>query len=155
MIDKAVVTWVLVADGARARIFESHGHAGTLTPAFDFESASSQAPSRAIASDKAGRTFAGSGQGHHAKQPTTDPHEYEKVRFLRNMTRRLEGGYKSGAFKRLVLVAPPKALGKLRSALSGPVRNSVTAEVNKDLTHLPVHELVVQLKEVVRPHLVR
>ncbi|MBI4182557.1 MAG: host attachment protein [Proteobacteria bacterium] len=150
---KSVVTWVLVADGARAKIFESVGHGGALAPAFDYESAAPHAASREIASDRPGRTFDSSGLGRHAKQPPTDPHEYEKAKFLREMSRRLEEGYNSGAFRRLVLVAPPKALGELRATLSGPVRAAVAAEVNKDLTHLPLPELASQLKDLVKPSL--
>ena len=52
------------------------------------------------------------------------------------------------AYDRLVLVAPPTALGDLREALSDPVRSLVRAELDKDLTKIPVAELPSHLGAV-------
>ena len=41
----------------------------------------------------------------------------------------------------LVIVAPPAALGEMRKALPNQLRGHVISEINKDLTHLKVHEL--------------
>jgi protein required for attachment to host cells len=49
----------------------------------------------------------------------------------------------------LVLVAPPKALGRLRVELSKSVRARVSAELAKDLTHLPAQELQEHLGTVI------
>jgi protein required for attachment to host cells len=53
-------------------------------------------------------------------------------------------------FDALVLIAPPQALGDLRKALAGGVRAKVAAELAKDLTNVPLHELPRHLAEVVR-----
>ena len=52
------------------------------------------------------------------------------------------------AYDRLILVAPPTALGDLRDALSDPVRSLVRAELHKDLTKTPVAELPEHLAAV-------
>jgi protein required for attachment to host cells len=52
--------------------------------------------------------------------------------------------------RRIVLVAPPRALGDLREACSAEVRALVTNEVAKDLTKLPVHDLVGRLDELLQ-----
>jgi protein required for attachment to host cells len=43
--------------------------------------------------------------------------------------------------KSLILVAPPRALGVLRQALSTPLRSAVRGEIDKDLVKLPVYEI--------------
>jgi protein required for attachment to host cells len=54
-----------------------------------------------------------------------------------------------GKFERLVLVAPPKELGRLRAELSPAVRERVTAELNKDLTRLSLREMAEHLGAVI------
>ena len=53
----------------------------------------------------------------------------------------LEDGLNQGRFDGLVLVAPPRALGQLRDELSSFLRDKVSAELTKDLTQTPLHEL--------------
>ena len=58
----------------------------------------------------------------------------------RDFTARLAGvldkACGEGQFDRLVLVAPPRSLGELRSHLSERVKRAVSHEVGKDLTVL-------------------
>jgi protein required for attachment to host cells len=55
-----------------------------------------------------------------------------------------------GAFDRLVLVVPSRFLGELRDALDRHTRERVIAELSKDLTHLPTHELKSHLDDTIR-----
>ena len=52
------------------------------------------------------------------------------------------------AFDRLVIVAPPSALGDLRAALSAHMKPHIYAELNKDLTKTPAAELPQHLAGV-------
>jgi protein required for attachment to host cells len=52
------------------------------------------------------------------------------------------------AYDRLVIVAPPKALGDLRAALSEQVKPHVYAELDKDLVKTPTAELPQHLGAV-------
>jgi len=139
---------VLVADGARARLFANEGGGKGLRPALDQEFIGTRLPSRDIATDRPGRTFDSAGQGRHAMEPPTDPHRHEKQVFAREVATVLEDARKKNAFNRLVLVAPPEALGDLRSELSDELQRMVTGELNKNLTKVPVYELPAVLKEV-------
>ena len=58
----------------------------------------------------------------------------------------LDHEFKQGRFDRLVLVLPPKELGRLRAELSSAVRGCVSAELNKDLTPLASHEMHEHLR---------
>ena len=48
----------------------------------------------------------------------------------------------------LVIAAPPRTLADLRRALHADVRKRIVAEVGKDLTKHPVHEIEAHLREL-------
>lgn len=149
-------TWLVVADGAGARLFEIVGGGG-----LDREPRATlradTAPSREIASDRPGRTFDSAGAHRHAKEPPSDPHRYEKRRFAQALAEHLENAVARGAVDRLVVVAPPPFLGDLRAAASATLKARVVSDVDKDLTHLPAYELerhlAHELRAAVKPPL--
>jgi protein required for attachment to host cells len=53
----------------------------------------------------------------------------------------LDERHQAGAFQRLVIAAAPAALGDLRPALSDEVRETILAELPKDLTNVPTPKL--------------
>ena len=59
-----------------------------------------------------------------------------------------QGGWER--FDKLVLVAAPKTLGDLRDLLPDPVKAKVVAEIDKDLTKVPLHELPKHLDSVLK-----
>jgi protein required for attachment to host cells len=142
------VTWVVVADGSRARLFFNQGPGKGLHPLPDGNISVEHPPTREINADRAGRTFDSAGEGRHAKEPSTDPHRNSKRVFAQKVANRLEQGHRQNAFDRLVLVAPPQALGDLRASLDKGVRTKVSGELNKDLTHLKDHELLAPIGSV-------
>ena len=147
---KKLTTWVLIADGARARILRNEGPGRGIDRQVVKEFEGATAPSREIASDRPGRTFDASGPGGHAMAPSSDPHEHEQINFLREVAAYLDKANRDNAFDRLVIVAPPAALGTLRAQLSRPLAAKVTGELNKDLTKVPVHGLANHLGSVMR-----
>jgi protein required for attachment to host cells len=140
--------WVLVADAARARLFEVEQPQQTLSPALGRELIGSNLPSREIASDRPGRTFDSGGEGRHAKEPPTDPARHAQEKFARDVVRLLDEKSKSRAFDRLIIVAPPQFLGDLRAVMPRQLQTAIAAEVAKDLSKLPLHELQDHLREV-------
>jgi len=143
------ITWVVVADGMRARILKWEG-ASHFVPAVKDElySASVHGFSRDLKSDAPGRAFDTGSGARHAMQPRHDPHELEKERFDRHVAAVVNDAAARKAFDRLVLVAPPKALGVLRDALGEPARKCVIGEVHKDLVRTPPDQLADHLREV-------
>lgn len=140
-------TYVLIADGARARVFATEPGSDKLTSALDQEFVGTNLPSREIGSDRPGRSFDSAGLGRHAMEPPTDPHRYQERAFAREVAEIIEQALQRGEFARLIVVAPPKAMGDLRAEFSPEVRKRVTAEVLKDLTKVPTHELPKHLQE--------
>ena len=83
-------------------------------------------------------------------EPTVDRHRHEKRLFARDLAREINEAAYKGAFDRLVLVLPAKSLGDLRTQLDKDTRARVVAELSKDLTHVPLHELPAHLSSVLR-----
>ena len=147
---KARKTWILIADGARARVVQYDGPGKGLSAAMDHDFAAPHAPSRDFGADKPGRSQGGGVGARHAVEPKVDWHTYEKHLFAAQMAEALEQAHSQRAFDDLVLVAPPKTLGDLRKALDGKLKGHITGELGKDLTHLTIHELGDHLEGVVR-----
>ena len=145
---RPVITWVLIADGSRARLFVNEGVGKGLKPVLGQQFIGTKLPSRDIATDRPGRAFDSAGEGRHAMEPPTDPHRHEKQAFAHELADVLEDRRKRSTFDRLVVVAPPEALGDLRSEFSDQLRRLVTAELNNDLTKISIHELSDHLGEV-------
>jgi len=145
---KAITTWVVVADGARAKVYLNDGPGKGLAEVPGTGLEGSHAPTREINADRPGRTFDRAGEGRHAKEPPTDPHREAKRKFARQVAELLQDGLNRGAYDRLVLVAPPQALGDLRGQLGKGVQAKVSGELGKDLTHLSVHELPAHIGAV-------
>ncbi|MGO7711690.1 host attachment protein, partial [Rhizobium johnstonii] len=61
--------------------------------------------------------------------------------FLKQVAERLAALAQEKDVCRLVLVAPPKALGALRPALSADTQAAISLEVAKDYTNMPVDEI--------------
>lgn len=149
MPKKAVKTWVLVADGARARFLAHAGPAAGLEPVLAEEDPNSRLPTRDLGADKPGRTQERVADGsRHAMAPRVDWHDFEKHLFAKEVAKILDQAAQKQVFDRLVLVAPPKTLGGLRAALGKAALEKVTAEIGKDLTNVPHHDLPAHLAEV-------
>lgn len=141
-------TWILVADGARARILRNDGPGTGLAPALDHDFAAPHAPTREFGADKPGRTAVPGDGKRHGMEPPVDWHREEKRRFALDLCKVLDEGAEEHAYDKLVLVAPPDTLGDLRKGLTLRARDRVHAEMGKDLTHLAARELTRHLDKV-------
>lgn len=142
------VTWVLIADGMHARVLCQQAPGGTLTamPDYELSAPTVKGFSRDLKSDRPGRAFdTGSGQ-RHAMEPRSDPHRREKTVFAGRVAALLNKAADRNEFQRLVLVAPPRMLGALRSELDVRTRALISCELARDLVHTPVGELSEHLE---------
>lgn len=126
-------TWIIVAESARARIFTVSEIGGKFQEVADLSHPESRLHDRELSSDLPGRTFDSHGDGRHAMEQATGPQEQEAQAFATEITRQIDRGQREGNFDSLVLVAPPKFLGRLRSELSKSARNAVIGELDKNL----------------------
>jgi protein required for attachment to host cells len=66
-------------------------------------------------------------------EQATDPHEHEADTFAVEVARHIDRSHAEGNFDSLVLIAPPKFLGRLRQELSKSARNALVGELDKNL----------------------
>ena len=148
---KATRTWVVVADGTRARFFCENDDQNGLVPAepAEMSSANANGHARDLKSDRPGRSFSTSGTSRHALEPRHDYHKMEKRKFAIEVARHLDESCAAHAFDRLLLVAPKRSLGELRTLLSKPVRDRISGELAKDLTKFTI----ANVWENILPHI--
>jgi protein required for attachment to host cells len=145
---KPIRTWVLIADGARARILENDGpgHGLIAKPGLVFHG--DHGATHDLVSDRQGRSFSSQGPGRSAIESHSDPHRELKKAFVHQLAEVLADGIEQSSYDRLILVASPVTLGDLRTALPDKVRAVVTGEIAQDLTKTPNAEVAKHLKGV-------
>lgn len=145
---KPINTWIIVADGARARVLANKGMGKGLSPVSDLNFEGDHSARRDIMSDKPGRSFESASPVRHAMEPSSDPHGILKERFVAHLSDVVS--QRHDEFDRAILIAPPKVLGLLRKALPPVVRDKVYHELAKDLTNLPNAELPEHLEDFIK-----
>lgn len=154
---KALETWALVADGARARILRridtSRSPAAHEMPPEGSEDIVFETDHHHIDelySDEPGRTFSSHDARRAAKEPPTDPIRLAEQDFAKGLLDRLKIHHQRGDFDRLALLAAPQTLGDLRQAMPAALKGVVYAEVAKDLTTIPASDLRSKVIELLR-----
>ncbi len=145
---KPTRTWILIADGARARIFVNLGPGKGIEAVEGAEFESDHPQARDYYADKPGRTFESANSMRHAMEAPHDPHREAKRAFAAKLGKVLRDRLFKKEFDRLILVAPPTSLGDLRATLPDSVQAVVAAELDNDLTNTPAVELPEHLEKV-------
>jgi protein required for attachment to host cells len=133
--------WVVVCDGAKALVLENTGDAKfpNLKTIKVFEQ--KNLATHELGTDAPGRAFSPANPGGRSAVEQTDWHDQAERTFLVHLVQYLDGVIAAGKTKSLIMVAPPRALGMIRSAYSQAVRGAVRAELDKDLVKHPVHDI--------------
>lgn len=137
--------WVLVCDGAKALFLRNDGDAELVNLVLVHSSAEPASAAHDLGTDRPGRVFFSENTTRSAIE-TTDLHQKAEEDFLADIAHRLEGLVREKTIEHLVVIAPPKALGFLRSHIAPAVRAVIKAEIPKDLTKLPVYEIETWLR---------
>lgn len=141
------ITWVLVAESSRAKIFEAGGPRDPLVEREVLAHPAARQHEQNITSDLPGRAQDTTGGQRHRLEEPTSPKQHEVQMFSRELARRLEEAFADKAFQQLVLVAPPAFLGLLREHLSTSLCEHVVAEVAKNLVRRDAAEIRAHLPE--------
>jgi protein required for attachment to host cells len=120
-IEKAPLTWLVVADDVRARIFSFGDKLKPWVLSHDFTLHAKGELHDAVTHESL--------PSHH--EPPTTPHRlgHELVHFL-------DKHGKAHDFSQLVFVAPPHMLGFLRGHVSSTLEQALVASLAKELGHL-------------------
>jgi protein required for attachment to host cells len=145
---KPITTWILIANGARARVLEHISSSHNITAVKDMEYSQESLSSSEIMADKPGRAFSTAGTSRSAMQPATDPVAKREADFAHGLAEILNDKFSKKAFNRLVIFAAPKTLGDIREALSENIKTAIIAEIAKDLTKVPNDKIAKHLEDV-------
>jgi protein required for attachment to host cells len=140
--------WALVANGGQARIVEMRRKPYEFRPVAELVSEAQHLTSKDLVSDASGRVYHTQGPGTHAMQPRSDPQETAEGQFARSLADKLDKAANLGRFERLLIVADPRTLGRMRTLLNRTVAARVADEVALDLVSLPPNQLEPRLKKL-------
>lgn len=134
-------TWILVADAARARLFEATGRSDPWQEVACFANPDGRAPGRHATTEHAPRVNESMGSARHAIEPHTSLRDKSAERFAHMLNEALERGRNDQRYEQLVLVAPPRFLGTLHGVLDKQLAGCVSGEVQHDFTALRGDEI--------------
>lgn len=87
------------------------------------------------------------GDQRHALEAEDSPIEHVADLFVKSPADKLREGRLANCYGKLMLVAGPRLLGKLRDELDAPTAALVVRSLDRDVGELPDHELECYLAE--------
>ncbi|MBZ6077003.1 host attachment protein [Microvirga puerhi] len=135
---------VLVSDGRKALLLRNTGTEASWNLTVEkVMQAPDNPPTAQQGTDKPGRAFNSTGERSAVEQ--SDWHALAEARFAEDVAAELERT--AAQAKAVIIAAPPRTLAVLRRQLpTSFTDNRIVAEVNKDLTRHPVHEIAAHLQ---------
>ena len=137
--------WVLVADGKKMVFLRNNENTKDYDLRVVWHQSMENPPSREHGTDRPGRANSVPG-ARRAAVKESDWHQVEETKFAQEVADILDHAAEDGAFEKIVIVAPPKALGDLRAAIKPHTRAKVLAEIPSTLTNHPIEKIEHILK---------
>ncbi len=141
MIQRKVEGWILVANGKECRIFTRNFTTGVLDIVEEFHSEESRPHDRDIRANRPGRVFESAQPMRHAMEPKIRFDDQVRQGFAREIAEFLNEAALQDRFHALTIAMSLPMLGEFRPYVSAHVQEKIVIQVNKDLTHIPPHEL--------------
>ena len=135
---------VVVADLSEARIYSANGALSTLRLLATVRNPAARKPERDLLTGRGGSKFNRAGGLYQALAPPSRVHRQRGEQFAKAIA--AIAGRECAAAEQLALVASPRLLGSIRSALPGTVRTRLTRTVARDVTHEPAARLRLRLQ---------
>ena len=132
--------WIVICDGAKALVLENVGDEKFPNLKTKEVYQQEDLATHELGTDAPGRSFNSVGASRSAMEQA-DWHEQNERKFLVKLAARLDAAVQAGEVKSLTIAAPPRALGLLRQVYSAGLRNVLSAEIDKDLVKMPVHDI--------------
>jgi protein required for attachment to host cells len=134
------LTWILVADTTRARIFTAETPSSPLEEIEDLSHTEGRLHDREITSGLPGKIKSAGAGGHTFEQPT-DPKKHEADVFALRIAKHLEDAHNANRFEQLLIVAGPTFLGLLRNNLPDQIKKLVRFELDKEISALSAADI--------------
>lgn len=135
------ITWVVVAESSRARIFSLEKAKGPMDEILTLDHPDARAHEQELTSDLPGRAFDSGGQGRHVMSSPVEPKQQVTIAFAKQIADHLDSNRKSGSYTKLIIFAAPAFLGLLRERMNDHTNKLVVYESNKNLAQLNVDQI--------------
>ncbi|MCB1529229.1 MAG: host attachment protein [Hyphomicrobiaceae bacterium] len=132
--------WVAVVDGAKGLILVNEGTAFEPKLSVVRQYNQDNPPTRDQGRDRPGRMNDTGGQ-HKSSVEMPDHHQRAEDRFVAEVMSDLEKDAAAGAFDKLVLAAPPVALGTVRKQTGPALKDRIVLELAADYVKMPVPDI--------------
>jgi protein required for attachment to host cells len=139
--------WVVVTDGAHARILGVTGDRRGLTILREMVSADARRRAREILSGRPAGPFGRGVAARHGDKSRRDSDELTRQRFIAQLVTMLVEDNRARQFDQLILIVPPDLSRKLREMLENGLHKWVRETLRWDLVGAPltkIHERVVE-----------
>ncbi len=132
--------WVAVLDGSKAIVMVNEGTA--LEPRLKVlhTLAQENPPTHEQGRDRPGRLNDMSGQ-HRSSVEAPDLHQRAENAFIAEVMKALERDANKGAFEKIVVAAPPVALGTLRREVGLALKPLIVKEIAADYVKMPTQDI--------------
>jgi protein required for attachment to host cells len=131
---------VLVGDGNKAIFYRNEGTPMHVNLVVERMFSQENPRTRDQGTDRPGR-YAGPVGSARSAVEETDWHQLAEDRFAHQISAELYRLAHANRFEQLIVVAPPKVIGNLRSSLHQAVTRRIVAEIPKDLTGRPKEDV--------------
>ena len=141
-------TWILAADGTRARLFETmdgkevHELQDMLNP-------HGRDADRDINTDAQGRWHGGGRQqgAGHSYEPDVVPRKHEEALFSKRIGDFLDKASVEHRYDKLCVIAPPQFMGLLRENMGENARKVIEEEIVKDISWFSEHDVETYVRQ--------
>lgn len=140
-------TWILVADEAHARLFESERANGELLEVADFVHPEAHHADRGHR-DRLPRSQQSVGSARHGIEPRTSSEAKIRHEFAAELSDFLNEARVANRYDNLVLMAAPAFLGSVRSELDPQVARMVTHALDKQITDASMERIREELSHL-------
>ena len=114
--------WVIVADEAQAILYSRDKKFSPLEQRNTLHNPDARAKRADLLTDRGGRSFDSRGAGRHTMTKETGPRQQAAMAFARLIAERIARALQEGRCSEYAIVAAPRFLGMLRTALAGNVK---------------------------------
>lgn len=134
-------TWVVAADASVCRIFDFYRQPEHFFLIKEISHPENKLKSKDLTADKSGNRLSGKAGRSSAYEHSASQKGVNIDNFSREIAHTLDEGRVSGAYHKLIVVLAPKMNGLVSHHMNKQVKNRVSYNIAKDLTHLEEYEL--------------
>lgn len=142
----AAKMWVAVFDGGQGVILVNQGTAMEPKLVALRHYGHANPPSHEQGRDSPGRVHEALGQ-HRSAVEAPDPHQKAEDKFLAGVIADLEKEAAAGAYEKIVVVAPPVALGVMRTHYGPKLQHCLVKEIASDYVKRPLGDIAAAVSK--------